>query len=299
MARRRYRKKHAKRSMENYLNPLIERFGVEFFRAIPKSPGIYLMRSSRRKTLYIGKAKSLRTRLMSYARVSPENAEERIVELIHSVHSIEWVEHPTEQDAIQHENQLIHAVRPPFNIVAATRLRHLFIGVRKNEKRGLDFQLSTSTWIEEEGYQVYGCFPQRRLVKDGYTALLRLLFCADYQKQRFLIPGKISNKIAPWNYTSPFRDEWRTPLDQFLRGQSLDFLGMVCEALVENEFLPPFMRPSLQDDINLVKKFYLDSPETTETLKKKHGIAESVLSHAGLDQLIALDCDTRVSAPVR
>ncbi len=285
--------------MENYVNPLIERFGVEFFRTLPKKPGIYLMRSSRRKTLYIGKAKDLKNRLSSYSRVSPANAHERIVELIHNVHSIEWVEHATEREAIQHENQLIHAVRPPFNIVAATQLRHLFIGVRKNEKRGLDFQLSTSTWIEEEGYEVYGCFPNRRLVKDGYTALLRLLFSADCQKQRFLIPGKISTKIAPWSYTSPFRDEWRIPLDQFLRGKNWDFLGLVCEALVENEFVPAFMRPSLQDDINLVKKFYLESPETTETLKQKHGVDEPVLSHSGLDQLIALDCDTRVSAPVR
>lgn len=299
MARRRYRKKHAKRSTVNYVNPLIERFGIEFFRNIPNEPGVYLMRSSRRKTLYIGKAKSLKNRLATYSRITPDKAHERTVELIHNVHSIEWVVHPTEQEAIRHENQLIHSVRPPFNIVAATKLRYLFIGVRKNEKRGLDFQLSTSTWIEDEGYQVYGCFPNRRLVKDGYTALLRLLFSVDCQKQRFLIPGKISSKIAPWNYTSPFRDEWREPLDHFLRGKNSDFLGMVCEALIENEFLPPFMRPTLQDDIHLVKKFYLESPESTELLKQKHGIDETVLSHAGLDQLIALDCDTRVSAPVR
>ena len=39
--------------------PLVERLGREFFRHVPESPGVYLMRGLGDAVLYVGKAKNL------------------------------------------------------------------------------------------------------------------------------------------------------------------------------------------------------------------------------------------------
>src|SRR5216117_269038 len=46
--------------------PLVERFGREFFRALPATPGVYLMREISGTVIYVGKAKNLKRRLGSY-----------------------------------------------------------------------------------------------------------------------------------------------------------------------------------------------------------------------------------------
>ena len=52
------------------LKSLVERFGEEFFRALPTGPGVYLMCSESERVLYLGKARNLRKRLCSYRAAS-------------------------------------------------------------------------------------------------------------------------------------------------------------------------------------------------------------------------------------
>lgn len=44
--------------------PLVERLGTDFFRRLPERPGVYLMRDASETVHYVGKAKSLRQRLV-------------------------------------------------------------------------------------------------------------------------------------------------------------------------------------------------------------------------------------------
>ncbi len=48
-----------------YVNPLTERIDPEFFRALPREPGVYVMIGAANDVLYVGKAKDLRARLLS------------------------------------------------------------------------------------------------------------------------------------------------------------------------------------------------------------------------------------------
>ena len=55
--------------------PLVERLGTEFFKELPQSAGVYVMRDMAGVTLYVGKAKSLRDRVRSYClRAASEDA---------------------------------------------------------------------------------------------------------------------------------------------------------------------------------------------------------------------------------
>lgn len=103
--------------------PLVERFGDEFFSALPSCPGVYLMCGETEGVLYVGKARNLRKRLCSYRVANPERLPRRTIRLLHQVRRIEWDECPTEEAASQREELLICVLAPKFNAVGKVRER--------------------------------------------------------------------------------------------------------------------------------------------------------------------------------
>ena len=95
--------------------PLVERFGEEFFRQLPASPGVYLFCGAREGVLYVGKAKSLRHRLAAYRVANPERWPRRMIRLLHQVTRIEFDLCATEQAALAREELLITVLAPKFN----------------------------------------------------------------------------------------------------------------------------------------------------------------------------------------
>ena len=84
-------------------------------RLAPTSPGVYRMLSAANDVLYVGKAKNVRKRLASYARVTaPQPA--RIQRMIAATVSIEIVSTATETEALLLEANLIKQLRPRFNV---------------------------------------------------------------------------------------------------------------------------------------------------------------------------------------
>lgn len=93
--------------------PLVERLGIEFFRGIPRRPGVYRMFNDAGELVYVGKALDLHARLASYRRTQGQSR--KTIRLIHAVRRIEWEECDSETAARLLENQLIRSLRPRFN----------------------------------------------------------------------------------------------------------------------------------------------------------------------------------------
>jgi excinuclease ABC subunit C len=84
-------------------------------RLAPTSPGVYRMLNAANDVLYVGKAKNVRKRLSSYARVNaPLPA--RILRMIAATVSVEIVSTTTETEALLLEANLIKQLRPRFNV---------------------------------------------------------------------------------------------------------------------------------------------------------------------------------------
>jgi excinuclease ABC subunit C len=84
-------------------------------RLAPTSPGVYRMLNAANDVLYVGKAKNVRKRLSSYARVNaPQPA--RILRMIAATASVEIVSTTTETEALLLEANLIKQLRPRFNV---------------------------------------------------------------------------------------------------------------------------------------------------------------------------------------
>ena len=84
-------------------------------RLAPTSPGVYRMLNAASDVLYVGKAKNVRKRLSSYARVSaPQPA--RILRMIAATVTVEIISTSTETEALLLEANLIKQLRPRFNV---------------------------------------------------------------------------------------------------------------------------------------------------------------------------------------
>jgi excinuclease ABC subunit C len=84
-------------------------------RHAPTSPGVYRMLNAASDVLYVGKAKNIRKRLASYARVAaPQPA--RILRMIAATVTVEIISTSTETEALLLEANLIKQLRPRFNV---------------------------------------------------------------------------------------------------------------------------------------------------------------------------------------
>jgi excinuclease ABC subunit C len=84
-------------------------------RLAPTSPGVYRMLNAANDVLYVGKAKNVRKRLSSYARVTAIQPA-RIMRMIAATVSVEIISTSTETEALLLEANLIKQLRPRFNV---------------------------------------------------------------------------------------------------------------------------------------------------------------------------------------
>src|SRR5215211_5747197 len=86
-----------------------------FWSTLPNGPGVYRMLDATGDVLYVGKAKSLKNRVGSYARGQAHS--NRIARMIADTSSMEFVTTATETEALLLEANLIKQLRPRYNVL--------------------------------------------------------------------------------------------------------------------------------------------------------------------------------------
>jgi excinuclease ABC subunit C len=84
-------------------------------KALPARPGVYVFHDEGGSVLYIGKAKSLRSRVRSYFQKS-RDARLGTTQLVERVADLETIVTGTEVEALHLEQNLVKRHRPPFNV---------------------------------------------------------------------------------------------------------------------------------------------------------------------------------------
>src|SRR5437764_1764662 len=99
-------------------------------RALPDAPGVYLFRDSRRRVLYVGKAKSLKKRVAShYSSPSTKGAHGMLDEIEH----IEFIATQTEAEALLAEQNFIRQYRPRYNVRLRDDKSYPYIAISLDE----------------------------------------------------------------------------------------------------------------------------------------------------------------------
>ena len=86
-----------------------------FLKRLPPKPGVYRMIDAGGDVLYVGKARSLKSRVTSYFRASGLST--KTMALVAKIHDIEITVTSSETEALLLEQSLIKQLRPPYNIV--------------------------------------------------------------------------------------------------------------------------------------------------------------------------------------
>lgn len=281
-----------------FANPL-EKFGREFFTAVPPRPGVYRMIAESGLILYIGKAKHLRNRLNSYRRAHPDRDSRKVIRMLHLVHSIEWEECATELDALLRENELLRTLQPPFNIQNTYPETYYLIGVAADlrRRRAIRFRLTTEQ-SERESEKLFGAYKGRGRTRDAYAALLRLFWAAlsraQTSKDRFDFPPQLIRYRSPREYeislehcSSKETRAWLKSVHSFLNGNSSQLLRRLTASLLDNPRIPPYLYYRIQDDIEAMKEFYEYGSRRNRRLRKTLGVTEALIPQDELDDLLA------------
>ncbi len=86
-----------------------------YLKTLPLSPGVYRMISDSDEVLYVGKAKALKKRVISYTHF--EKLPHRLQKMVSQTRKMEFINTHTEADALLLEADLIKKYKPRFNIL--------------------------------------------------------------------------------------------------------------------------------------------------------------------------------------
>ena len=82
---------------------------------IPDAPGSYQFKDADGRVIYVGKAKSLRSRLSNYFQ-NPRNLVTRTRQMVETAATVEWIQVANEVEALMLEYSLIQRHQPRFNV---------------------------------------------------------------------------------------------------------------------------------------------------------------------------------------
>jgi excinuclease ABC subunit C len=102
----------------------------EGFRAGPDAPGVYLFRSARGEVIYVGKARSLRRRVLDHLRARVEKDGTILAQST----SVEFVPTSTEREALLLEANLVKQYQPPYNVLLKDDRSYPYLAVTVGEE---------------------------------------------------------------------------------------------------------------------------------------------------------------------
>lgn len=259
--------------------PLVERFGHEFFRAIPRVPGVYVMRGHggrprRPRVLYVGKAKNLRQRLGSYRHVHPDRDSRKTVRLVHAVEDISWESCTDETAALLRENELLREHRPLFNRANVRPEAHGCIGLRLDEG-GLEFRLGEAG---DERWRWFGAFKAGR--RFALASLLRLLFQVSRPAPEWSsLPRELLHDRAPVCCRIPLAasvDVWPL-LHGYFTGRSWQLVDWLAQELARLPLPEPFLAAWRATDLKALRAFYLNATRRNRRWREQLGLDDDKL----------------------
>jgi excinuclease ABC subunit C len=150
---------------------------AEFVHTLPRKPGVYRMIAADGEVLYVGKARSLRNRVAAYTQ--PTRLENRLMRMVSSTSSMEFVVTGSEAEALLLENNLIKRFRPRFNVLLRDDKSFPYIVIRRDTEWP---QLAKHRGTREPGNEYFGPFASATAVNRTLYALQRafpLRSCSD------------------------------------------------------------------------------------------------------------------------
>jgi len=256
----------------------------ERLKTVPNRPGCYLMRDRRGVIIYVGKAKNLRRRVLSYFRPSADLAP-KVRSMVNSVADLEFMTVRNDAEALLTEASLIKKYKPHFNILMRDDKRYLALRADPDEPFPA---FRTCRIVRDDGALYFGPFPSApvvRAAKDFVEKRWGLRGCAslapDEEAHTHCHADVIRFCSAPCLGNISAAD-YRTRFDEacaFLKGERQEVIAEVVEEMKEAAAKEDFQKAArLRDTVAALKEmtkahFVRKSPEMRRE-DAKRGLAE-------------------------
>ncbi|MEE2889306.1 MAG: excinuclease ABC subunit UvrC [Planctomycetota bacterium] len=135
---------------------------------LPAEPGVYIFTDDRSKTVYVGKAVNLRSRVRSYFQPGANDGRFLFSRIVNNTHSIDFIVCSNELEALLLENNLIKKHRPLYNLRLRDDKTYLSLRVTTGEKWPRVHP--TRRW-KDDGHTYFGPYSSSRSVYE----LLRMI----------------------------------------------------------------------------------------------------------------------------
>jgi len=137
---------------------------------IPAKPGVYRFRDDEGRVIYVGKAKSLRSRLNSYFQdVSALHL--RTQQMVTTAASVEWTVVDTEVEALQLEYTWIKEFDPRFNVKYRDDKSYPWLAVTVGEEVP---RVQVMRGSQKKGVRYFGPYSHAWAIRDTVDTLLRV-----------------------------------------------------------------------------------------------------------------------------
>jgi excinuclease ABC subunit C len=138
--------------------------------AVPDSPGVYRFRDEHGAVVYVGKAKSLRSRLSSYFQ-DIANLHPRTQQMVLSASNVDWTVVSTEVEALQLEYNWIKEFDPRFNVRYRDDKSYPWLAVTLDEAFP---RAQVMRGAKRKGVRYFGPYAHAWAIRETLDALLRV-----------------------------------------------------------------------------------------------------------------------------
>ncbi|MEM9037919.1 MAG: excinuclease ABC subunit UvrC [Actinomycetota bacterium] len=156
---------------------------------IPEAPGSYQFKDRDGRIIYVGKARSLRSRLNNYFQ-DPRNLHARTAQMVAAADSVEWIQVETEVEALLLEYSLIQRHQPRFNIKYRDDKSYPFLAVTMSDEWPRAMVMRGK---RRKGVRYFGPYGHAWAIRETLDLLLRtfpIRTCSDNKLERHAKLGR-------------------------------------------------------------------------------------------------------------
>jgi excinuclease ABC subunit C len=134
---------------------------------IPDAPGSYQFKDKDGRVIYVGKAKSLRSRLSNYFQT---HLQPRTAQMVASAESVEWIQVRNDVEAVMLEYSLIKQHRPRFNVRLRDDKSYPFLAITLSDEWP---RAMVKRGTKDKGTRYFGPFAHAYAIRETLDSLLR------------------------------------------------------------------------------------------------------------------------------
>jgi excinuclease ABC subunit C len=199
--------------------------------SIPDAPGSYQFKDSQGRVIYVGKAKSLRSRLSNYFQ-NPANLPPRTAQMVETAETVEWIEVRNEVEALLLEYSLIQTHAPRFNVRLKDDKSYPFLAVTLSDEWP---RAMVMRGAKRKGVRYFGPYGHAYAIRETLDLLLRtfpIRTCSDNKFGRHEKLGRPCLLFHIEKCSGPCVGEVDKPTYDALVDELLEFLDGETDTIV-------------------------------------------------------------------